>query len=253
MQRPDLALAALGQVDSKDPMADNARSMRIELLNDTGRRDAALAEALSAAHGAGAGADDWARVGDVYLAMERPAEAASAFGQAVKSADTAKLSTDMVWPLLLQQGGALDQAGDWPGAKAALERAYAIAPDQAIVLNQVGYSDIEHSENLDRASALIEQASKLQPDDAAITDSLGWVLFLRGRAAEAAPLLERAATSSPSEATINEHLGDVYWALGRQYEARYAWRAALITASDKDRGRIGAKIDTGPAGATAAP
>jgi Flp pilus assembly protein TadD len=93
----------------------------------------------------------------------------------------------------------------------------------------------------------------LQPDDAAITDSLGWVLFLRGKSAEAVPLLERAAASSPGEPTINERLGDAYWSLGRQFEARYAWRAALITAEDKDRGRISSKIDVGPSGATAAP
>jgi Flp pilus assembly protein TadD len=252
-QRHDLALAALSRIDPKDPMAANARAMRIGLLSDSGRRDAALAEALAAVRREGATAADWSRLGDLYMAMERPADAAGPFGQAVKIAGEANVPADQLWPVLLQQGAALDQAGDWAAAKVALERAYALAPNQAIVLNQVGYSYVERGEKIERASALIEQASKLQPEDSAITDSLGWVMFLRGRPADAVPLLERAATSSPAEPTINEHLGDVYWALGRQYEARYAWRAALITAADKDRGRLTTKIDTGPPGATAAP
>jgi Flp pilus assembly protein TadD len=253
MQRPDLAIGALDHVDARDPLGPSARAMRIGLLNDAGRRDAALAEALAATKRDGARAEDWARVGDLYLVMTRPTDAAAAYAEAVKAAEAANVSADALWPLLLQQGGALDQAGDWPGAKAALKRAYGLAPEQAIVLNQYGYSQIEHHEDVEHASAMIEQASKLRPDDPAITDSLGWVFYLRGKADEAAPLLERAAAGDPGEPTINEHLGDVYWALGRQYEARYAWRAALITAADKDRARLTAKIDTGPNEATAAP
>ena len=57
----------------------------------------------------------------------------------------------------------------------------------------------------------------------------------------------------PGEAAINEHLGDAYWTIGRVYEARYAWRAALLTADDKDKARLTAKIDTGLDKATAAP
>lgn len=253
MHRPDLALAAIDHIPATDALAANAQAMRIGLLDDSGKRDAALNEALAAARREGAAPQDWARVGDLYLAMERPSDAVGAYASAVAAADTAKLAPDLMWPLLLQQGAALNAAGNWPAAKVALDRAYAIAPGEAVVLNQVGYSYIEHKENIDRAAAMIEQASKLQPDDAAITDSLGWVLFLRGKSAEAVPLLERAAASSPGEPTINEHLGDAYWSLGRQFEARYAWRAALITAEDKDRGRISSKIDVGPSGATAAP
>lgn len=253
MQRPDLAIVALDHIDAGDPLSGQAQAMRIGLLNDTGQAGAALAEAQAATKRPGAGAEEWGRVGDLLLVMTRPVEAASAYAAAVKAAEGAQASPDAMWPLLLQQGGALEQAGDWPGAKAALGRAYDIAPQQAIVLNQFGYSKIEHHEDVDRASAMIEQASKLRPDDPAITDSLGWVYYLRGKASDAAPLLERAAAGDPGEPTINEHLGDVYWTLGRQYEARFAWRAALVTAADKDRARLNAKIDTGPSGATAAP
>lgn len=252
-KRADLAIAALRHIDAGDPLASNARAMRIGALNDSGRGDEALAEALAAARRDGAGVEDWGRVGELYLAQERPADAAKAFAAALQAAGAANAPATAVWPLLLQQGGALSLAGDWAGAKAALGRAYALAPDQAIVLNQLGYSQIEHKEDVDRAATLIAQASKLRPDDPAIIDSLGWVTYLLGKPSEAAPLLEKAAAGDPGEPTINEHLGDVYWALGRVFEARYAWRAALLTAADKDRARLTTKIDTGLSAATAAP
>ena len=253
MERGDLALAALSHVDPANPVAEDARALRIALLNDSGKHQQALDEALAVTRRANANIDDWGRAGDLYLVTAKPAEAAQAYAKALALAEARQAPADVLWPIMLQQGGALDLAGDWPAAKAAYDRAYAIAPDQPAVLNQLGYSEIEHRENVAAASAMIAKASSLRPDDPAITDSLGWVLYLQGKAAEAIPLLEKAAAGDPAEAAINEHLGDAYWSTGRVYEARYAWRAALLTADDKDKARLTAKIDTGLDKATTAP
>ncbi len=67
------------------------------------------------------------------------------------------------------------------------------------MLNFLGYSQIEHGDDVAGATALIAQASKLAPDDPAITDSLGWSWYLRGDVARAIPLLERAARGAPAE------------------------------------------------------
>ena len=253
MQRADLALAALDHVDPVGPAGEDARALRIALLNDSGKHEQALEEALVATRKAGAGIDDWGRTGDLYLVLSKPTEAAQAYSKALAMAESRNAPAELLWPILLQQGGALDLAGDWPAARAAYERAYTIAPEQPTVLNQVGYSEIEHQEDPARASAMIAKASSLRPDDPAITDSLGWVLYRQGKAEQAIPLLEKAAAGDPGEAAINEHLGDAYWSTGRIYEARYAWRAALLTAEDKDKARLTAKIDTGLEKATAAP
>jgi tetratricopeptide (TPR) repeat protein len=253
MRRTDASLEALSHIASDDPLASTALALRVALLSQSGDKQAALQEALKATKAPGAGSDEWGRLGDVYQALIQPKDAAQAYAKAVAVAEAAKVSDDAMWPLWLQLGAALDQAGDWAGSKAAMEKALAIAPNQAMVLNQYGYSQIAHRENVADASIMIERASKLRPDDPAITDSLGWVYFLRGKVADAVPLLEKAAAGDPSEPTINEHLGDAYWASGRIFEARYAWRAALVTAEDKDRGRLSTKIDTGLSEATASP
>jgi len=252
LKRPEQALVALDRIGGDDPYASAARSFRVAILSDMGDRPAALADALK---GTRDGSDPaaWGRLGDVYLAVQRPADAAGAYTKAIAAAEKNKAPAAQLWPLLLQLGGAHDQAGDWPAAKAALTRAWEIAPDQALVLNQLGYSLIARRDDVPRGSALIAKAIQLRPDDPAITDSLGWSRFLLGAPADAVPILEKASTADPAEPTIAEHLGDAYWAVGRRFEARYAWRAALVTAEDKDRGRISAKVDFGYTPATASP
>jgi Flp pilus assembly protein TadD len=92
---------------------------------------------------------------------------------------------------------------------------------------------------------MLEKAARLKPDDAAIADSLGWALYLRGQPARALPLIERAAEGDPLSAEIGEHLGDLYWQAGRRYEARYAWTAAQATATPVETARLAAKIEQG--------
>jgi Flp pilus assembly protein TadD len=155
--------------------------------------------------------------------------------------------------LWLLKGGALEQANRWPEAKAALQKAYELAPQQPLVLNYLGYAQLERRENVEASMALISEASRLQPDSAEITDSLGWAFYLRGNIPAAIPLLEKAAAARPDDAEINEHLGDAYYAAGRRYEARYAWQAALLGAETGDAERLRAKIDTGLTPKLAAP
>ena len=74
----------------------------------------------------------------------------------------------------------MPRAVETAAGKAALLKALALAPDQPVVLNYLGYAELERRENLAEAEKLIEQASALRPDDSAITDSLGWAYYVRG-------------------------------------------------------------------------
>ena len=145
----------------------------------------------------------------------------------------------------LFRGGAHDEAGDWPQAKAALETAYRLAPEQPLVLNYLGYAQLERRENMAEAERLVREAHRLAPDNPAITDSLGWALFLSGRTDEAIGLLEQAVEGAPGDVEINEHLGDAYFAAGRRVEARFAWAAARVYAEDEDAARLDAKMVAG--------
>lgn len=244
-------IAALGHIRPDDPFAQDAKTMRVSLLMQVNDKNAALAEAMAETKTPEADATDWARAGDVYLALDRPKEAAAVYAKAVALASSGP--AEQLWPLLMQQGSALEQTDDWAGAKAALMRAASLAPNQPSILNHLGYSLLSRREDIAHASALIAKASQLRPDDPAITDSSGWAHFVSGDIEGALPLLETAAEGDPADPTINEHLGDVYWTAGRRIEARYAWRAASIGAEDKDLARLRAKIQDGLTKATASP
>jgi Flp pilus assembly protein TadD len=121
------------------------------------------------------------------------------------------------------------------------------------VLNYLGYARLERGERLDEAEALIAEASRRAPDNASITDSLGWAQFKRGKVAEAIATLQRAAAGDPAQSEIHEHLGDALYTAGRRYEARFAWQAALVTAEEDVRQRVQDKINAGLTAASAAP
>lgn len=116
-----------------------------------------------------------------------------------------------------------------------------INPDHAGALNYVGYTWAEQGTNLDRAEAMISRALELRPDDGFITDSLGWVYFMRAR-----PLLERgdieagrplldravnelqrAAELTGGDPVISEHLGDAYLLLEEKERALSMYEEAL--------------------------
>ena len=100
---------------------------------------------------------------------------------------------------------------------------------------------------------MIRKASELAPDDASITDSLGWAQFKRGKIGEAILTLQTAAEKDPDQADIQEHLGDALYKAGRRYEARFAWNAALVTAEEDVAARVKAKLAAGLNPANAAP
>ncbi len=103
-------------------------------------------------------------------------------------------------------------------------------PDHAGALNYVGYTYAERGEKLDEAEAMIARALELRPDDGYITDSLGWLYYMRAQPllvsgdvkqaqawlTRAVDQLERADQLTGGDPVISEHLGDVHLALGRK-------------------------------------
>ena len=249
--RPDDALALLRGVQADDLLAGEALDLETRLLADKGDGEAALRRAQDAAATPNAGPQDYARMGNVLGDMDRHVEAAAAYGEAI--ARMKKSGSESLWTLYLFRAASLEQADRWTEAKADLEMAMRLEPENPLLLNFLGYGKLERGEDLDAAEAMIRKASALRPDDASITDSLGWALYKRGRLPEAIATLTRAAAGDPSQSEIHEHLGDALYSSGRRIEARFSWQAALITAEDKAKTRLERKLETGLTPATAAP
>jgi tetratricopeptide (TPR) repeat protein len=246
--RLDAALAAYRSIDDSNVLASQARDAEAQALSEAKRFDEALAVAQRAAGAKDATSVDFARLGDVLDAMKRHAEAADAYGRAIQISQPGQQ-----WQYLLLRASTLEEGDHWPEARADLTRALALAPNQPLVLNFLGYAKLERGEDMEASEAMIRKASELAPDDASITDSLGWAQFKRGRFSDAIDTLQRASRADPGQSEINEHLGDVLYTVGRRFEARFAWRAAMVNADDDVLARLKAKIDSGLSPTTAAP
>lgn len=101
---------------------------------------------------------------------------------------------------------------------ADLERAHALEPDNGMLQNALGYSLTVHTDQYARAHTLISQALEQHPDDAAVLDSMGWVLYKLGRTQEALAFLRRAHAIF-ADPEVSAHLIEVLWVSGEQAQA----------------------------------
>lgn len=237
------ALQAAEQIREDDTYDSLSRAQTAAMLTALERGDEALVMLQDAAVAADADARSFVLLGEAYQQAERFDEAVAAFEQALaRGVDSEQLS----WQVLFMIGAAEEQRGNWTAAEARLREALEAAPDQATVLNYLGYMLLDRGEKEEEAIGLIEQAHRLEPNNGHITDSLGWAQYRRGNYGEAVKTLERAVASVPGDATINDHLGDAYWQVGRRIEARFRWRAALdAEPTEQQRADIEAKLSYG--------
>jgi Tfp pilus assembly protein PilF len=82
--------------------------------------------------------------------------------------------------------------GERERALANMESILKSNPSNAHALNFVGYTYGEMGKDLDKAEQYVRKALELRPNDGFIEDSLGWVLFKKGKTAEALEHLARA-------------------------------------------------------------
>ena len=81
--RSDEALALLRAIPPNDALTAQVRDVQVRILSDEKRFDEAYQIAADCRRGAGGGADDYSRLGDLYAAMKRSSAAADAYGRAL--------------------------------------------------------------------------------------------------------------------------------------------------------------------------
>lgn len=121
-------------------------------------------------------------------------------------------------PLLYSRALMWERRDDIPRAEADLRRILAIDADDVNALNALGYTLADRTDRYQEALELISRAIAAEPDNAAIIDSYGWVLYRLGRNEEALVELRRAFTKQ-KDAEIGAHVAEVLWVLGRKDEA----------------------------------
>jgi len=129
--------------------------------------------------------------------------------------------------LLYARSMAAEQLGDLATMERDLRTIITNHPDNTTALNALGYTLANRTERYTEAYELISRALELQPDEPAILDSMGWVLYRQGRYEEALEYLTRAYAEFP-DAEVAAHLGEVLWVSGNTEAATSIWRGALL-------------------------
>ncbi len=128
-------------------------------------------------------------------------------------------------------------------SEAQLQLVLKADPNNPTANNDLGYHWAEQGKQLELAESMIRKALdgdrqqrkkstsllvEEDKDNASYVDSLGWVLFRRGKIDEARKELERAAAlPDGDDPVIFDHLGDVYYRLQLRPEAQRSWQRAI--------------------------
>ena len=243
MGQYDLAVAEYAKISPSSSYFLSSELGRVGALRDGGKTEAALEvlyylsrefSDIGIVHNS---------LGDFLRREERYSEAKIAYDRAV---DIYRENNNVSWVVLYARGITHERLQEWDKAESDFRNALTINPDQANVLNYLGYSLIDRGEKLDEAMTMIEKAVRLQPESGYIVDSLAWGLFKLGKYETAIPHMEKAAELMPVDPIVMDHLGDLYWAVGRQLEAKFQWRRALSFDPElKDATRIREKLRIG--------
>ena len=141
--------------------------------------------------------------------------------------------------LLFLRAGLRESRGDIAGAIADYETLYARSSDSPVLANNLaslltaqgagsGADSAADSATLGRAYAIARRLRGTEVPE--FQDTYGWLLLLRGDAAEAQSYLARAAAALPGNAQVQFHRGEAERALGNRDAAMAAYAAALTAA-----------------------
>lgn len=118
------------------------------------------------------------------------------------------------------------QQDDLALMEADLRAILARDPNNATALNALGYTLADQTERYEEAYQLISRALELDPDEPAILDSMGWVLYRKGELDKAIEYLTRAYAAMP-DPEVAAHLGEALWQKGERESALRVWQGAL--------------------------
>jgi tetratricopeptide (TPR) repeat protein len=92
----------------------------------------------------------------------------------------------------LTLGSLLYDSGDCEGSLDMFERALALAPNSALLMNNVAYARAQCDSDLERAVAEAIEASRLEPLNSSVLDTLGYILIKQGKLEAADTALRRS-------------------------------------------------------------
>jgi tetratricopeptide (TPR) repeat protein len=243
MKKPELAIKVYQRVPEDSPLKRNADIQLATNLEALDRPEEAKHILVRLLKDRPEDQEAIMALGNVERARKEFPDCAATYGKGIA---LLKEPTKANWLIYYFRGICNERAKQWPAAEADFKKALDLYPDQAHVLNYLGYSWVDQGVNLEDGMKMIRRAVEQRPDDGYIVDSLGWAYYRVKNYEDAVKELEHAVELKPQDPTINDHLGDAYWKTGRTLEATFQWAHARdLNPEPDDLKKIEEKLRTG--------
>lgn len=128
--------------------------------------------------------------------------------------------------ILSQKGEALFALKRVKEGKEAYEAALKLDADNILYKNNYAYRLALANTDLDKAESLIKQVLEASPGESHFIDTYGFILFQKGKYAEALEQFKKALVLKPEDKHIVEHMGDALFKTGNVTDAVNAWKKA---------------------------
>jgi tetratricopeptide (TPR) repeat protein len=225
-KHPNEAEAILNRLFDEHPDDPEVLSALQELYTRGGRVDqyVDLLEQERARHPDNRNAVE--RLVEIYAMQERLADA-------IRALDSMRLAAAGDPDLLYYVANLYGRIGQQKSTEEILQQVLQLDPNHAPANNDLGYYWADQGRNLARAEALIRIAVQAEPDNQSFLDSLGWVLYKRGRFDEARRYFEQAiGAAARPDPVVLDHLGDALYRLNQKPEAVRQWTRSMDRLSD---------------------
>ena len=118
-------------------------------------------------------------------------------------------------------------------AYAAYDSALVYKPDNIGALNNYAYYLSVEKKDLDKAEEMSYKTVKAEPTNNTYLDTYAWILFEKGKYAEARIYIDQALQNGGDKSSVVvEHCGDIYWMTGEQEKALEYWKQAEKLAAE---------------------
>jgi tetratricopeptide (TPR) repeat protein len=217
------ASAAAEEASKALPKNHTIQLMYAGQLADMGQVDEGLALAKAQLTGTPDDRDVETDLAQMYIRLKRFSEASA---QMDKADATATKPEEKLYGFFLR-GEFYERQKMYDQAEVNFRKALAIDPQNAAVLNYLGYMLADQGQKLPEALKMISKAVDLEPQNGAYLDSLGWVYFKTGQYTQAEDNLRKANERINTDPTVHDHLGEVYEKTGNLKMAVAQWERSM--------------------------
>jgi tetratricopeptide (TPR) repeat protein len=171
--------------------------------------------------------DVWLRLGETYRRSGDLNNATSSFKKAQE------LAPNNVVPHL-QLALLYDTTGKKTDARPVYEQILRIQPDNAVALNNLAFMLADNDTDLDQALTMAQRAKQQRPNDANVSDTLGWIYIKKNLPDSAISIFRELVKSEPERAMYRYHFAMALYQKGDRESAKRECEAALKAKPGKE-------------------